>query len=1234
MGCKLYLKEVRMENFKSFGHKLTVPFLPGFTAITGPNGSGKSNIGDAVLFVLGPRSPKAIRAGRLTDLIFNGGKSKKAATYCKVSLVFDNTDRVMPVDADEVSLMRFVKKAPRPDNPDNYYSYFYINGRAASLFEFVNLLNHARISADGYNIVKQGDVSQIIGMGSVERRRIVDTISGITDFDKDIEKAEGERAETESNLERIDIILDEVNKNIRQLKRDRDGALRYKELSEQLYRTKAALAHKKKAAVEAEIREVANQVSHYTSERGKLEEEVEKLKEARREAGIELQKLEDRMTELGGDEAHELRGKIDGIRTEETRISEKITFFKSEIGDLRGERQQAESDIKRVRKELSEIRQRMADLTMTSGELQKQTLKKDAELSSIKNTIASSDDSAMELSRELAKMKQDYEQKQAELHDLKLKRDRISERAANLEKAVAESEELKKTCEFELKDVEWEIGEISNTLKHSTKSRTALEGEIFRKKKMEAELTAQLNDLENAVRSLQRDYARLNAEKDAVESIQRGYNQAVEGLLLARDQGKIRGIYGTIAELGKVEEKFSVAMEVAAGGRMQSLVVEDDRVAAECINYLKDRNLGRATFLPLNKMVQGRPRGKSLMVVEDDASLGFAVDIVGYDPKYEAAFWYVYGDTIVLDTLTSARRLMGGVRMVTLGGELIEASGAMVGGSMKKSSVSFGGVDRSQIDTVSEKLRTALAHLDSVTAELTQLRGEMAEVQRQLGAVGQNVEPQTRISALEVKKTEYTNKLDSVKRELEEKREAFSAVGKELGSTHGGIDADEAALSKLNALLQERGQLLIKGAKKELVQKVRELEAEMGTLKDKLLGERGELDVLGKKAELVEARENELVCLLEDCNRRTAKHSDEIQRLEKTQADFKNQLETLIKVESQRSDKIRGVSDKRDQVYKKKVNLETSIDGKIAKMDSYVDLAIRAKQKLPTLEETLGEYMLEIKSYKIEVNLDEFPDTDAMKKDLRLIEESMRAIEPVNMRALEEYDVQVGRKKELDDQVKHLTEQRENLIKVVDEIVKRKTGRFYEVFNSINENFKDVYTKLTFGGEAELALDNAENPFEGGLTIKARPPGKKVLRLDALSGGEKSIASLAFVFSIQRYDPAPFYYFDEVDMNLDGVNAELVASMIKKYSGHAQFIMVSLRKISLKAADHVYGVTMQIGGLSEMIGNVDIRTVGDEGSFATRGGETRFVPDAGAGEGDMDEPEEPSPELLAGGEEA
>src|SRR5512136_97432 len=305
---QMYLKEIELENFKSFARKTRVPLLQGFTAITGPNGAGKSNISDAILFVLGPKSSRVIRAGKLTDLIFNGGKERKPASETKVSLIFDNSDRLIPIDSDKVKLTRVVRVS---DNVEGYYSYFYVNDRRSSLGEFDNLLANARISADGYNFVQQGDITRIVEMTNLERRRILDDISGITRFDEDIQNAEKEKLAAEENIARLSIILEELKKQMKQLDNDREGALKYKDLHDRMLCAQASLAVKRKESVDREISSLNEQVITYTADKEKSEAKKQELTKQLEEISTELTAVEAEITERGGEEAKEIKEKID-----------------------------------------------------------------------------------------------------------------------------------------------------------------------------------------------------------------------------------------------------------------------------------------------------------------------------------------------------------------------------------------------------------------------------------------------------------------------------------------------------------------------------------------------------------------------------------------------------------------------------------------------------------------------------------------------------------------------------------------------------------------------------------------------------------------------------------------------------------------------------------------------------------------------------------------------------------
>lgn len=1188
-----------MENFKSFGNKLSIPFFPGFTAITGPNGSGKSNIADAILFVLGPKSSKVIRAGRLTDLIFNGGKKhKNPAKYCKVSLVFDNTKRRMPVDSDEVTLTRMIKRAPLKKNPDNYYSYFYVNNHSSSFSDFINVLVHARISGEGYNIVKQGDVTNIIEMGSIDRRRIIDDIAGISNFDSDIKKAKKEEIDVDTNLDRIWIILKEISSQIRQLKSDRDEAYRYKELKDQLYETKAKIAQKKKQDIESQIAEINHQIESYEQEQDGLDKKVTELKNQYAKSQNELQEIEKKIGDVGGDEVKEIKGKIDSLRGEEIKVKERINYSNDEILEIQNEQAGQKITLDGTKRELEKYVSQKDNLNNQIDEKQAELKEKEKELSELKETIVQHDDKSMDLSHELAKMREEFNEKTSELHEIKLKRNRFTDKIEALELQIAEMQETKSAYEFELKDIDWQASEFKNDHQKKNKKVKDIEKNLFDKKKRESELTEQLNDLENAIRKLQREQSKLHAEYDALQSVQSRYNRAVNEILKARNKGLLEGIYGTIAELAHVDEKYQTAVGISAGARMQSIVVDNDSAAANAIQFLQKEKLGRATFLPLNKMASGKPRGKALMTIKDPSAHGFAIDLVKFNDEYQSAFWYVFGDTIVVDSLKDARRLIGGVRLVDLKGSLIEASGAMRGGSKSKTHLSFSDIDRSKLEKVTQELNDAITSQDALSKELAELKKEVVELESNLRDFRTEADKEMQVKNLGVRRKEFEGKLEVIGKDLETKireKEALDLRKQELISK---IEKHAQRLDELNSIKEEKGKLLLKGTKKEQAQKARNLEEEVSKLNETVLRHSSEKDALEKKIELLIERKEEISNGIESKKKEIEKHESSIEELKQSRSNYRDELKALMAVEEQMTGKIKELSANRDKIYRETVSAENDLDKINTRIESYYDLISRAKYRLPTLEDAVQELDEELKLYNVEITGNKMPNVESLKDSMKVIEESMRELEPVNMRALEEYEHQTERKTKLDEDVKHLKDQKKNLVELVKEITAKKKDRFYDVFDEINKNFKEAYARLSEGGEAELKLEDSENIFESGLTMKARPRGKKVLLLSALSGGEKSIASLAFIFAIQNYDPSPFYVLDEVDMFLDGVNAETVSRMIKQNALDSQFIMVSLRKVALKEANHIYGVTMRETGISEMIGNVDPSSVGPKGKIS------------------------------------
>ena len=455
----MFLKEIQMENFKSFGRKISIPFLQGYTSITGPNGSGKSNIADAILFVLGPKSAKAIRAGKLTDLIWNGGKDKNGANECQVSLIFDNSDRQIPVEADEVKLTRYVGLSPSVDG--GYNSYFYINDRKSSLSEFDSLLAHARISAEGYNLVQQGDIQRIVSMSSVERRRILDNIAGITKFDDDIGQAEGKRKETEDNLERIRIILDEIDKQIKQLEADRDGALKYRDLNEKLTTAKAQLAYKNRELIERQIVGTREQIAKHEGDKAKLEAQKEELRGRLDAAVARLNELEQEMADRGGDEAKQLKEKLDGLRIERARATDGIETSKETLKQIRTDAAEANKEKAKVQKETDALARERGNVDKRVGELDEQIKGADKDLHEVDEVASKSDAKVLNIQKQIIALNNEIDQVEEKLKGLVLEGDRTKEAMARVESEIGLLEESRKQYAVEHDDAEWQLKELN-----------------------------------------------------------------------------------------------------------------------------------------------------------------------------------------------------------------------------------------------------------------------------------------------------------------------------------------------------------------------------------------------------------------------------------------------------------------------------------------------------------------------------------------------------------------------------------------------------------------------------------------------------------------------------------------------------------------------------------------------------------------------------------------------------
>src|SRR6266550_2415550 len=1033
-----------MENFKSFGRKISVPFLQGYTSITGPNGSGKSNIADAILFVLGPKSAKAIRAGKLTDLIWNGGKDKNAADSCQVSLIFDNSDRQIPLEADEVKLTRYIGLSPSVEG--GYNSYFYINDRKSSLSEFDSLLAHARISAEGYNLVQQGDIQRIVSMSSVERRRILDNIAGITKFDDDIGQAEGKRKETEDNLERIRIILDEIDKQIKQLEADRDGALKYRDLNEKLTTAKAQLAYKNRELIERQIVGTKEQIAKHAGDKAKLEAQKEELRGRLDAAVARLNELEQEMADRGGDEAKQLKEKLDGLRIERARATDGIETSKETLKQIRTDAAEANKEKAKVQKETDALARERGNVDKRVGELDEQIKGADKDLHEVDEVASKSDAKVLNIQKQIIALNNEIDEVEEKLKGLVLEGDRTKEAMARVESEIGLLEESRKQYAVEHDDAEWQLKELKSSTKESGKSLEKLQEDFHGKRTEEGRLAKEQADLQTALLSLTRQYAQLKAEADVAENMKRGYGSAVSAILECRETGSIKGIHGTVAQLA-----------------------DDDSVAAQCIDYLKKRKIGRATFLPLTKMLVGKPRGKAILVAKE--CLGFAIDLCHFDEKYRDAFFYVFGDTLVVQTLDEARKWMGGVRLVTIEGELIEASGAMVGGEMERSTVKFGPTAASEMEKIAEKLREAQAHGETVANRLDELRKEILGLEETIKDTGgRSGAVEVKASTLEAKRKEFAAKLAAADKDLADRKGRFEDARKTATRIEEDLEKFTKAVEDLKSKRDERKKAVMEATPQQISSKMKELMSRRATLAEELSGLRSKGEAMATQTAFLEERRGELDARIGTLDDQRKDHEKRIETFQESLGRLETEIRGLEKTEAQLGKKMKDLQDARDAAYKEKTDREADLDKATHKIETKEDFLLKMQTELKVQEEQLAEAERVMTEMAVEVKEGRLPSLEELKTTIGECEAAITALGPINLRALEDYDAQQARAVELKDEFKRLEGQREELIHLVEQPTDRKKEGLAKVFTAISENFTRVYAELSEGGEADLVL--------------------------------------------------------------------------------------------------------------------------------------------------------------------
>ena len=1178
----MHITEVVLDGFKSFGRTTRIPFYEDFTVITGPNGSGKSNIIDGILFALGLARTRGIRATKLTDLIYNpghdDGDGDGGPNEASVTVVLSNADGTLDRsqvvsaagsedvgDVSEITVKRRVK-----ETEENYYSYYYLNGRSVNLSDVRDLLAAAGVTPEGYNVVMQGDVTEIINMTPYQRRGIVDEIAGVAEFDEKKEAAFEELDTVKDRIGEADLRIGEKRDRLDRLSEERETAIEYRSLRESAeeyrgYRKASELEDKREslAGVTAEIDEANAELSELRAELDTRQERLTRLEE-------DLADLNHEIETKGEDEQIAVRSEIEEIKGEISRLEGRIETAEERAEEAETERRNAFVQIDRKQETIDDLEAEIREVKVEKASIKSELATKRSELADVEAEIDGVDTEFDELKADLADAKERAESLREAKHERQREKDRLLDEARRRSNAVEETRDDLEAARESLPEQKARISELHSELEKARTNESTIEDVVADLVAEKAEQKERLEAIEDDLREKQNEYAKLEAA--ASERGDTSWPRAVTEV----KNGGIDGVHGAVGELGSVEPEYAEACETAAGGRLANVVVDDDEVGSTCIDYLKRRNAGRATFLPITKLDdRGLPRKPSLPGVVD-----FARNLVAYDARYEPVFSYVLGSTLVVEEMATARELMGDYRMVTLEGDLVEKSGAMTGGSGGGSRYAFtksggGKLERlaEEIADLEDERRELESAIDELEADIDDARERKADAADRVRSLEADIE------RAETERAETESRIEELTAELDTLREKRESVDEEMSGIDETIGALEADIAALEAEIEEIEAELADSRIPELTAQADDIRAEIAELEDRM----DDLDAKQNELELEKGYAEDAVDELHDTVERAQNKKSEaetaIEEHEATIADKREALEAkresiaeleaaIAELKSDREDlreEIRDATRRRDEQQSAVAEAESALADLTDRRD-------RLEWEIDELESQVGEYDPEA-----------IPSIDEVESTIAELEAEMEALEPVNMLAIDEYEEVEAELDQLEERRDVLVEERDAITDRIEGYEAEKKATFMRTFESINDHFQDIFSRLS-AGSGELLLENPDDPFEEGMTMRTRPADKPVQRLEAMSGGEKSLTALSFIFAVQRHNPAPFYALDEIDAFLDAVNAERVGEMIEELAAEAQFVVVGHRSALLERSDRAIGVTMQGDNRSAVTG--------------------------------------------------
>lgn len=1175
----MYLKSLELQGFKSFPDRTKLDFGGGLTAVVGPNGSGKSNISDAVRWVLGEQSTKTLRGSRMEDVIFGGTQLRRAMGYAQVQLTIDNTAREMPVDADQVVVTRKLYRSGESE--------YRINGTVVRLKDIHELFMDTGLGRDGYSIIGQGKISEIVGAKSTQRREIFEEAAGISKFRYRKTEAERRLAQAGENLLRLRDIMAELESRIGPLRAQSEKAKEFVLLAEEKKELEVSLWLKDLDRLKEQLRAEEDRLALVQGNSTAVEEELSGIESGLEELFAGMQQAAVRMDEL---RREALSREEEAAAAESEAAVEKNNIFHNEkniqrlLGEIREQQlagEDTEAFVEEKNREIDRLLIKKRELEEQAGREEESEAARREEIRRRQEQLSALKNEAAVLSLRVSEAKVAAVTARNSQADLKARAELLErsqeERARQLQQVQKEYED----CAGLLEGAGENLRALANTVKGLELKRS---GRLEKQRELAREIEA---GEAKAKEKRQRAALLLDMEKSM-----EGFAQSVRFVLNQGRSGAVKGVHGAVSKLIEVEGKYATAIEVALGGALQNIVVENEDVARRCINLLKESRSGRATFLPLTAV-----KGSRLSVQGLDAYSGFvglAADLVGCDSRYRAVVDSLLGRVAVVEDLDEGIRMSKAYgykfRIVTLDGQQFHTGGSMTGGFIGKSSGLLsrqGEIDRlkkeadraeTELEPLRERLRRIDAELSALEAQLTGTNGEIRTCEED------RIRGEAELHRLELSLKDLSKTRDGAAKE----REALALRLAELEASAGGSDRE---LAEASAALEE---------KNALAEQLEEETAALHADREAAAARRGEVQLqlmgLHKDEEMLRLAIEEQRGRREDRARRIAALEEEIRLNEQQNKELAGKIEALGARREALQQEARGNRDSAEELAQKRRELEkesTELRGRerevIIRKEQLAAEQDRLTEKKTSLQRDydgmVAKLWDEYELTRSEAEAAAKPLEDIPRANRRLgeIRSRIRALGTVNLEAIEEYEQVSQRYEFMSSQISDVERSRDQLTRLIRDLTAEMRQLFADNFTRINENFSRIFVELFGGGKAHLELTDEQDVLEAGIEIFVQPPGKIIKNLAALSGGEQAFVAIAIYFAILKVRPSPFCLLDEIEAALDDVNVAKYAAYLRRLNDRTQFIAITHRRGTMEAADVLYGVTMQEEGVSKLL---------------------------------------------------